>query len=102
MSKRKEEYLEYLQSDRWKELKEEAYKIHGRICKQCESKKNLQVHHKRYPKELGTESPKDDLIILCKKCHRKFHGYRELPRKPRPLVAGMNWQNNFKKTLDKF
>lgn len=75
MSKRKEEYLEYLQSDRWKELKEEAYKIHGRICKQCESKKNLQVHHKRYPKELGTEIPKDDLIILCKKCHRKFHGY---------------------------
>lgn len=29
-------------------------------------------------------------------------GYRELPRKPRPLVAGMNWQNNLKKTLDKF
>jgi hypothetical protein len=26
-------------------------------------------------------------------------GYREFPRKPRPLAAGMNWQNKFKKYL---
>ncbi len=25
--------------------------------------------------------------------------YKELPRKPRPLAAGMNWQNNCKNHL---
>jgi len=26
-------------------------------------------------------------------------GYKNLPRKPRPLVAGINWQKIFKKDL---
>ena len=31
-------------------------------------------------------------------CGSQSDFYRELPRKPRPLVAGMNWQNNLKNT----
>lgn len=27
-----------------------------------------------------------------------FNGYREFPRKPRPLAARMNWKNKFKIT----
>jgi hypothetical protein len=30
---------------------------------------------------------------------KKESRYKELPRKPRPLAAGMNWQNNCKNHL---
>jgi len=30
------------------------------------------------------------------------YSYQELPRIPRPLAAGMNWQNNKKKRLTNF
>jgi hypothetical protein len=36
------------------------------------------------------------LIAGCPYCHTS---YCEPPRKPRPLAAGMNWQNKFKKYL---
>lgn len=42
----------------------------------------------------GTIEQRKDVKRLMKV--RK--GYRKLPRKPRPLVAGMNWQNNLKNT----
>ncbi len=46
-------------------------------------------------------------IDVFSKCHLKvkhpeilhMKDYKELPRKPRPLAAGMNWQNNCKNHL---
>lgn len=48
MSKRKSEYLKYLESGHWKSLKREALIRDGFKCSQCSSSENLQGHHKRY------------------------------------------------------
>lgn len=56
-------------------------------CEKCESKKNLQIHHKQVAKytknysiyaEGGNHKP-DNLQTLCASCHLKTH-YRELNR----------------------
>ena len=41
--------------------------------------------------ETGRNEPVTDNEI---ECYRPAWCYKELPRKPRPLAAGMNWQNN--------
>ena len=51
-------------------------------------KMNVKKRNKRWTKE--------QINILKEK-----YGYKELPRKPRMLASGMNWQNNLK-ILDKF
>lgn len=36
-------------------------------CENCPSKENLEIHHKRYTKNIG------DLMLLCRDCHKKIH-----------------------------
>lgn len=69
---RKEWYQEYLKSEHWKETREKALKRSGYKCQVCGYNKNLQVHHNTY-KNIGHEDP-TDLVVLCWKCHKTFHG----------------------------
>ena len=75
-----EEYLEYLKSPRWQFLRSERLKIDNYRCQRCASPLNLDVHHTKYPKELGTENVHNDLITLCRRCHEYVEeqklGYR--------------------------
>lgn len=64
-------YLEYLQSDLWKQKKVEALSVMGNFCKICGSKKNINVHHRSYDR-IGEELV-EDLSILCKSCHKMIH-----------------------------
>jgi len=36
-------------------------------CQLCNSKKNLEIHHKRYTKKIS------DCLLLCQECHKKIH-----------------------------
>jgi len=74
-TKRKREYLEYLQSEEWFAIRDKAFEFHGRICLDCSTKRNLQIHHLRYPRVFGQEDIEKDLCVLCKKCHDKRHGF---------------------------
>lgn len=67
----KEWYREYLKTDHWLELREEALKRAGNRCQVCAYKKNLHVHHNTY-KNIGHEDL-EDLVVLCWKCHKTFH-----------------------------
>jgi len=40
-------------------------------CGICNATSDLHVHHKTY-ENIGKESD-EDLIVLCKSCHYKFH-----------------------------
>lgn len=71
---RQELYREYLQSNLWKEIREVAYLLHGKICKDCQCEVNLHVHHLKYPAVFGEEDVLEDLIVVCKQCHNKRHG----------------------------
>lgn len=67
----KEWYKEYLQTDHWQKLREEALKRAGNRCQVCAYRKNLHVHHNTY-KNIGNEDI-EDLVVLCWKCHKTFH-----------------------------
>lgn len=69
---RKEEYHQYLETQEWKDLASKAKDRDGNRCRVCFSSHALVVHHRCYPKELGTE-PLDWLTTLCSKCHKLFH-----------------------------
>lgn len=68
---KKLEYQEYLNSPHWKETRLKALKRAGNRCQLCSSTKDLNVHHNTY-KNKGHEDL-NDLVVLCRKCHAKFH-----------------------------
>ena len=65
-------YSEYLKTDHWQYTRKRALIIAGYVCHLCNSKDRLQVHHKTYERR-GCEL-QEDLVVLCERCHRKFHG----------------------------
>jgi 5-methylcytosine-specific restriction endonuclease McrA len=67
-----EKYKEYLQSDNWKKLTARKRKSAKNKCQLCnDGEKTLHVHHRTY--ENLYKEKLADLIVLCEKCHRKFH-----------------------------
>mgnify|MGYP000057652669 CR=1 FL=1 len=71
-------YDDYLRSRVWAWKRERALARDGRACKLCAGRGGLQVHHRAYVARWGRESD-DDLVTLCARCHRTFHG-REIGR----------------------
>lgn len=67
----KEQYLEYLQTDHWKQTRQAALERAGHRCQLCATTEHLQVHHNSYA-NLGNEKP-EDLVVLCRKHHELFH-----------------------------
>lgn len=65
------DYKEYLQSEQWQKRRNEALINDGFRCKICKSEENLNVHHLTYER-LGEEKD-EDLIVLCERCHSKWH-----------------------------
>ena len=64
-------YKEYLQTEHWKEVRGNALYRAKYKCQLCGNKDNLNVHHNTYENR-GNEKD-EDLIVLCQKCHGKFH-----------------------------
>lgn len=73
---RHSDYQAYLKSPQWKKLRSEALRRASSLCQICASPQKLQVHHRKYPRFLGTE-PVEDLTVLCHHCHRQWHGEPE-------------------------
>ena len=64
-------YKEYLKTDHWKEVRNKALYRAKYKCQLCSSKENLNVHHNTY--ENRGQEKDQDLVVLCQKCHGKFH-----------------------------
>lgn len=71
-SEKQKEYALYLETEEWKAKRQATLYRDGNKCRLCNSSRQLQVHHRCYPKVYG-EEPLIDLITLCYKCHAKFH-----------------------------
>lgn len=67
------DYQEYLQSDRWKEIRQWALIFWDRRCVICNSKQKIEVHHRTYER-LGHELL-TDCIPLCAECHELHHNF---------------------------
>lgn len=81
--RRQVEYLAYLQSQSWAELRERVrqrvrMRFSGYLaCERCGCLGRgccgkFHVHHLRYPKNFGTEPP-EWLLHVCQKCHAELH-----------------------------
>lgn len=71
-------YEFYLRSPEWRKRRDTALRLAGFRCQRCQSKRELQVHHKTYER-LGEELD-DDLEALCRSCHEGHHhdeGYQQ-------------------------
>ena len=71
-----EQYRKYLTSNEWKKKRRAAIKAAGKRCAACGFVdgpycRELAVHHKTY-EHIGAE-PIEDLEVLCKPCHEKYH-----------------------------
>jgi len=65
------DYKKYLKSDYWKEIKNQVLERDDNRCRLCNSKNDLQVHHRTY-NNLENERL-EELTTLCKKCHYITH-----------------------------
>ena len=65
-------YQIYLNSQKWKDKRKKVLEYWDHKCATCYSPINLHVHHRTYAR-VGKEKL-TDLIVLCSKCHEKFHG----------------------------
>lgn len=69
----KEEYKKYLKTVHWYGLRQLALGRAGHKCATCQSNINLDVHHKLY-RDSPLDTVVEDLIVLCRPCHKKEHG----------------------------
>lgn len=65
------DYNKYMSSGYWKDIKEQILERDKHKCRLCNSKKNLQVHHRTYDNLYHEDL--EELITLCKKCHYIVH-----------------------------
>lgn len=69
-------YLLYLESKRWAELRNQRLKLDDYKCAICGNPYNLEVHHLLYPRILGTEHI-DHIVTLCRNCHQAIEKRKE-------------------------
>ena len=71
----KQEYVEYLQSEEWKERRKELMEQADWTCSKCGAKAT-QLHHISYA-NIGDEMLDDDVVAVCNDCHKEIHGKGE-------------------------
>lgn len=64
---------EYKTSAAWRRLKKIALIRAGHKCQQCRTKRGLQMHHVRYPRDLEDDCL-NNVTILCWRHHLEAHG----------------------------
>lgn len=72
MNSRRKEYLRYLRSTKWSEIRDISLERTNGHCQFC-GDFATEVHHVQYPKQFGEENP-NSTIPVCKRCHDAAHG----------------------------
>lgn len=70
------DYYDYIESDGWREKADRAKLRAGMRCQLCNRYGTLNAHHRTYER-LGNEL-EEDLIVLCRDCHKMFHANRKV------------------------
>lgn len=69
----KENYDIFLKSEYWKCVRRIKIEEAGGKCQICGSRKKLNVHHNSYAHHYQEHKHLEDLVVLCRNCHEKFH-----------------------------
>ncbi len=81
---RRNRYRQYLNSPVWSEHRIHALERTSGFCQYC-GDVATQVHHVKYPKQLGHEHP-HSLIPICDRCHKISHGIQDMKKLANPSV----------------
>lgn len=73
-----QEYLDYLQSDHWRALKDALLRVKPRECEVCRSTETVDAHHVVY-RDLYSVTPAD-LRWVCRTCHEQIHALLDARR----------------------
>jgi hypothetical protein len=68
----KEKYNTYINSPEWKKFRLSIIIERGSVCEKCSAEGSVDAHHLTYDR-LFNELPQD-IMLLCKPCHKKEHG----------------------------
>jgi len=69
------DYKAYLESDEWKQLKQELKQLKKyQKCRACGKKRYIQLHHKTY-RWIHTKREQLGIVAFCGKCHKRTHAY---------------------------
>ena len=84
----REEYVEYIKGEKFKELKMERFKLDEYRCQICFKKvdeKTSHCHHITYLRVLNEKI--SDLSTLCPCCHKKLHEFHGKNKGHYPLIS---------------
>ena len=84
----REDYLEYIRGEKFKELKMERLKLDEYRCQICFKKvdeKTSHCHHITYLRVLNEKI--SDLSTLCPCCHKKLHEFHGKNKGHYPLIS---------------
>ena len=84
----REEYVEYIKGDKFKELKMERLKLDEYRCQICfkqVDEKTSHCHHITYLRVLNEKI--SDLSTLCPCCHKKLHEFHGKNKGHYPLIS---------------
>lgn len=72
-----QEYLDYLHSQEWDDLRKAAYRKANMRCEHCRrTKVSLHAHHTIYRTPIS-HGKLTDLLVLCERCHNQWHKWRD-------------------------
>jgi|694.fasta_scaffold97298_9 hypothetical protein len=64
-------YSQYLDSDKWKQIRREVFKYKSNKCSCCKKFAEC-IHHTRYDEDTMSGSNFKNLIPLCNRCHKNI------------------------------
>ena len=99
---KKMKYEEFLQTDYWKLVSEQARINAHNKCQLCGCKdKKLNVHHNTYEHRGEEFKHMEDLVCLCEDCHNYFHSKRQILEEKKEAEKQLEyWQKKFLQTMD--
>ena len=66
-------YEDQLKDEKWSAFRQFIFKIRGRKCETCGAEDHLQVHHTIYRNVKAWEYTCNDVIVVCRDCHKQIH-----------------------------
>ncbi len=72
----KTKYHKFLQSSYWQDVRFKVLDRDNNTCQYCGATTSLQVHHLTYEHHGEEMEYLEDLIALCKDCHKKEHNIK--------------------------
>ena len=71
----------YYDSLKWSHIRDLIHK-RDKNCQRCESVDNLNVHHIIYDNFGNEKDHLEDLVLLCRKCHKTLHNKYSVDKFP--------------------